>query len=137
VPKGHYLKGAVLLVRREAWIAVGGFDPDFFLFAEEIDLCLRIREAGWSVEYVPDASFVHVLGGSTGPAWSTAYREQLRSHLRFVAKHEGRGRAEFARRYLQVALRARALRRGAEGRPFRDAADWLKSNDLEQLLDGR
>jgi N-acetylglucosaminyl-diphospho-decaprenol L-rhamnosyltransferase len=136
VLKSHYLKGAVLLVRREAWNAVGGFDSDFFLFAEEIDLCVRIRQAGWTVEYVPGTSFVHVLGGSTGHAWSTAYREQLRSHLRFVAKHEGRRRAEFSRHYLRVALRARAVRRRAEGRPFRDAADWLKRNDLEQLLDG-
>jgi N-acetylglucosaminyl-diphospho-decaprenol L-rhamnosyltransferase len=130
----QFLKGAVLLVRREAFEAVRGFDPDFFLFAEEIDLCHRIRMAGWTIEYVPGMSFVHVLGSSTGLEWTRAYREQLRSHLRLIAKHEGTSRAEFARRFLVVALRARALRRGRDGRPFADAARWLASTDLQALL---
>jgi hypothetical protein len=100
----QFLKGAVLLVRREAFDEVSGFDDDFFLFAEDIDLCQRIRSAGWTIEYVPQASFVHVGASSTERGWATAYREQLRGHLRPIAKHDGSGRAEFAKRFLVVVL---------------------------------
>jgi len=133
----QFLKGAVLLFRREAFDAVGGFDTDFFLFAEDIDICERIRSAGWTIEYVPDPSFVHVGASSTELDWTSAYREQLRSHLRLIAKREGTLRAEMARRFLVLALRTRAARRGSEGRPFTDTARWLASSDLQTLFRGR
>jgi GT2 family glycosyltransferase len=57
--------GACLLIRREAIDRVGLFDPDFFMYGEDLDLCYRIRAAGWKVWYVPSAMAVHVKGTST------------------------------------------------------------------------
>ena len=58
--------GACLFVRREAWHQIGGFDPAFFMYFEDTDLCLRLRRADWQIWYLPDARIAHRLGGSSG-----------------------------------------------------------------------
>jgi hypothetical protein len=132
----EFLMGAVLLLRRDAVEEVGGFDPAFFMFSEEVDLCYRMRAAGWAVEFTPDAEFVHLGGASTAPAWDRMFREQLRGHLRFFAKHHGLAQAERARRLLLVSLRLRsALFRGDRGRTYRAGAEWLASGSTEVLLE--
>ncbi len=54
-----WVTGAVLLIRREALEDVGLFDEDFFIYFEEVDLCLRLGRAGWEVCYFPGATVVH------------------------------------------------------------------------------
>jgi N-acetylglucosaminyl-diphospho-decaprenol L-rhamnosyltransferase len=136
----EFLVGAVLLVRRDLVSEIGLFDASFFMFNEEVDFCYRARAAGWHVVFWPGAEFVHVGGASTGQAWPAMYREQLRSHLRFVAKHRGLREAERARRLLAAAMRVRAVAFGLVGRRERralslDAAAWLGSRDTTTLLD--
>jgi N-acetylglucosaminyl-diphospho-decaprenol L-rhamnosyltransferase len=134
-----FVVGAVMLVRRQMLDEVGGFDTSFFMFNEEVDLCYRARKAGWRVVFWPGAEFVHVGGASTAAVWPRMYREQLRSHLRFLAKHHGLRKAEQARRLLATAMRVRALVFGILGRRERralshDAAAWLRSGDAGALL---
>lgn len=57
---------AAMLVRREAWEAVGGFDPSYFCYFEDVDLGFRLRLAGWRVLQCPDARVAHVGGGVAG-----------------------------------------------------------------------
>ena len=57
--EGDWTIGSFMLVRREAWEAVGGFDERFFLYSEEVDLCLRVRRAGWRVVHVPSVTILH------------------------------------------------------------------------------
>jgi hypothetical protein len=124
--------GACMLVRREAVEQVGELDDAFFLFSEETDWAYRFREAGWKVLFFPGAECVHVGGASHG---GRMFRENVRGHLRFLAKHRGAGYAERARRLLLVALRLRgALFRGERGRMYRDAAEWLGSGRVPELL---
>ena len=59
------MSGACFLVRREAWDAVGGFDPSYFMYMEDVDLCWRLGRAGWGVGYEPAARVLHVQGVST------------------------------------------------------------------------
>ena len=137
----EFLTGAVLLVRKELLEQIGGFDECFFMFNEEVDLCYRAREAGWRVVFSPDAEFIHARGASTSQVWPRMYREQLRSHLRFLQKHYGPRRAEHARRLLVVAMRFRALIFALARRPDRrdlslDAAAWLRSAQVPALLAG-
>ena len=135
VREADFLMGAVLLLRREAVEEVGAFDESFFMFSEEVDLCYRMRKGGWSVVFYPDAEFVHVGGASTRLEWGRMYREQLRGHLRFLAKHEGLDEAEQARRLLVAALRLRGVVfRGERGRTYREAGRWLASRDTKALL---
>lgn len=57
--------GACLLVRRDVWDRVGGFDQRFFMYGEDLDLCWRIRDLGFKVWYEPAARVVHRKGRSS------------------------------------------------------------------------
>ncbi|MBO0728836.1 MAG: glycosyltransferase family 2 protein [Acidimicrobiaceae bacterium] len=59
-----WVSGACILVRRAAWDAVGGFDPSYFMYLEDVDLCWRLGQAGWAVAYEPGAGALHVQGVS-------------------------------------------------------------------------
>jgi N-acetylglucosaminyl-diphospho-decaprenol L-rhamnosyltransferase len=61
-----WVSGACLLVRREAWDAIGGFDARYFMYLEDVDLCWRAGRAGWRVAFEPAAEVVHVQGVSAG-----------------------------------------------------------------------
>jgi N-acetylglucosaminyl-diphospho-decaprenol L-rhamnosyltransferase len=132
VREAEFLMGAVLLVRRTAIEAVGPADDAFFLFSEETDWCYRFREAGWTVLFTPDAGATHVLGASHA---GRLFGEQVKGHLRFLAKHRGLAYAERARLLLLVALRLRGLLFGGpRGVAYRDAAAWLASGPVVRLL---
>jgi GT2 family glycosyltransferase len=124
----EFLRGACLLVRREALEDVGPFDETFFMFAEEADWCLRARQRGWRTVYVPRAEAVHVGETTTRSVWSyeRAFREQERSHLRFVAKHGTIRRAELARLVILVGYLLRSFVGPPDRRPaYRRVAVWL------------
>jgi N-acetylglucosaminyl-diphospho-decaprenol L-rhamnosyltransferase len=124
-----WLYGPALLVRREAADAVGLFDEDFFMFSEEVDWMTRFRRAGWSVVFFPGAEVVHVGGASHG---GTLYVENLRGHLRFIAKHRGTRDAERVRRLLLWSLRLRAVLLRRED--YREGARFLASGNVRTLL---
>src|SRR4029453_14242974 len=130
-----WLFGASLLVRRDAADEVGLFDEDFFMFSEETDWCFRFRQAGWSVWFFPGADVVHVGGASHG---GRLFEENVRGHLRFLAKHPGAREAEGARRLLLAGVRLRLLIfRGERRNGYREAARWLSSGNAASLLRSR
>jgi hypothetical protein len=133
VRDSDFLMGACMLVRRAAVEEVGPLDERFFLFSEETDWCYRFRRAGWRVVFYPGAEAVHVGGAGHG---GRMFREQVRGHLRFLAKHRGEAEAERARRLLRLALCLRAaLFPGERGRMYGEAARWLGSAKAGALLD--
>jgi GT2 family glycosyltransferase len=128
----EWAMGACLLVRRAAIEEVGPADEAFFLFSEETDWARRFRDAGWEVRFTPSAECVHVGGASHG---GRLFRENVRSNLRWLAKHEGARTAERARLLLLVALLLRGLFfRGERGRQYRQVARWLASDRVPGLL---
>jgi GT2 family glycosyltransferase len=130
----EWLTGAAVLLRREALDdAGGGFDEAFFLYSEEVDLLRRIAEAGWETWFDSGAGATHLWGGSTRRDPGPTFREQLRSHVRYLDKHEGRTAAARGRVVLLAGLRLRGLRSAA----FRGHARWLGERDVEALLAGR
>lgn len=80
------LSGSCMLLRRSAFEAVGGFDEDYFLFGEDIDLCWRLRHLGHEIWYVPTAVVTHVKGASMTFAPGVARREFYRSMLIYMDK---------------------------------------------------
>lgn len=81
-----WLSGSFLLLRREAWEAVGGFDEKYFMFFEDVDLGWRLQQHGYRNLYVPSATAIHEGGHSTKsnyPLMLTAHHE---SAVRFIAK---------------------------------------------------
>jgi N-acetylglucosaminyl-diphospho-decaprenol L-rhamnosyltransferase len=134
----EFLMGAALLVRRAALDAVGAFDTSFFMYDEDVDLCWRLRLGGWAVRFVPEATFVHVGGASTSPVAAAMFREQIRSHVRLLAKYRGAEAADRGRRGLALALAVRSLvERGGRRRECRAIAEWLAATSTASLLAGR
>jgi N-acetylglucosaminyl-diphospho-decaprenol L-rhamnosyltransferase len=72
-----WVSGACMLLRRAAFDQVGGFDEGYFMYNEDMDLCLQLGRAGWRVVFDPGALVVHRVGGSTRHA---PYRKVLNHH---------------------------------------------------------
>jgi GT2 family glycosyltransferase len=133
VREAEFVMGACMLVRRTAVEEVGRLDESFFLFSEETDWSYRFAQAGWTTLFFPGAECVHVGGASHG---GRMLRENVRGHLRFLAKHRGERYANRARRLLRAALLLRGLVfRGERRRMYRDVAAWLGSGRVPALLE--
>jgi N-acetylglucosaminyl-diphospho-decaprenol L-rhamnosyltransferase len=102
-----WVSGACMLVRRSAFEAVGRFDEAFWLYGEELDLCTRLREAGWTVRYSPALEIVHEGGVSTGRSRRTHVMHSS-SIFRYYRKHRANGWRAATLPAAWVALRARA-----------------------------
>lgn len=104
--------GACLFVRREAWRAVGGFDPVYFMYFEDTDLCVRLRKAGWQIWFLPDARILHHLGGSSQDwrlrARMIASYNQSRYH--YFSRYEGPQRGQWVKSMVMLGA---LLRLGA------------------------
>ena len=83
-----WVTGAAMLVRREAFEQVGGFDPGIFMYGEEQEWCLRIKQAGWQVLYDPQAVVVHRRAAS-GPPGKWRVRAALKADLDLVRSRDG------------------------------------------------
>lgn len=122
------VSGAFMLMRGSALAEVGGFDEQFFMYAEDIDLCLRFIERGWRVRYWPGVDVIHVGAGSNvaGRRPAAADAAYFRTMAPFIRKHRpgARGRALAAGVWVvgetalaASRLRARVARRARPGAP--------------------
>ncbi len=92
-----WLPGAFLIIRRETLVEAGLFDPVFFLYYEEVDLCRRVKAAGFRILYWPDIVVTHIGGESSRQLRSLQYDEtaaqvvlwRMRSTLLYYRKHHG------------------------------------------------
>ena len=89
-----HVLGALMAIDAGALRAAGGFDERFFLYREETDLCVRLRQAGGRVLHAGGITATHLGGGSTSDSWPyQANVHSLRSHYLYLEKHRGRLRA--------------------------------------------
>lgn len=79
-----WLSGAFLVVRRRAFDAVGGFDPGYFMYFEDVDLGFRLADAGWRRRYVPAVSVHHSGAHSTAAVSGAMRRAHHASAIRFL-----------------------------------------------------
>lgn len=85
-----WLSGSCLLMRREAFDSVDGFDTRYFMYFEDVDLGDRLGKAGWQNVYVPSAEVVHIQGHSTARASDRMLAVHHESAYRFIAdRHQG------------------------------------------------
>jgi GT2 family glycosyltransferase len=106
-----WLSASCLLARRDALRGVGGFDEAFFLYEEDVDLCVRLRQAGWRLLYTPAAEAVHHGGRSMESLPDRARLEYERSHLHYYRKHNGPLATAALRAWLAASAASRWLRR--------------------------
>jgi len=105
-----WVSGAFLVARREAFEAAGGFDEGFFLYYEDIDLCLRLRAAGRRVVFVPEAVAFHEGGAVTSARPLRSRYEYRRSQLLFYRRHNGPVSRFLLRLYLRAGFALLRLR---------------------------
>lgn len=117
----EWVTGCCLLVRRECFEQLGGFDERFFLYYEDVDLCQRARELGWSVWYDPTLAVVHrdPLHGRPQPAVMRLVTRH--SLLTFAFKHWPRWQARLLTRLVKVEAACRSWWSRFRGDP-REAA---------------
>jgi N-acetylglucosaminyl-diphospho-decaprenol L-rhamnosyltransferase len=103
----EWVSGSCCLLRREALDRVGLFDEGYFIYVEDVDLCTRMRAAGWEVRFSPELEVLHVGGISTrGKKWLTV--EHSKSIYRYFVKFRSRGWRVLLRPFVWLALRTRA-----------------------------
>lgn len=101
-----WVSGACLLTRRETTDQVGLLDEGFFIYAEDVDWCYRMKAAGWKVVYYPEAKVLHHIGRATRKIPYRMTYERHRSMWRFYKKHYSRGIMLFdVATYFGIALR--------------------------------
>ena len=83
------ISGACMMVKRQALTDVGPLDEGYFLHCEDLDWCMRFRQKGWKVMFVPGARVVHVLGGCSV------------SRPIFVEWHKHKGMIRFYRKFFR------------------------------------
>src|SRR5262249_20744901 len=111
-----WVKGAAVLLRRTAFEGAGGFDESYFMFFEEVDLCLRLWAANQQVRFTPSASVLHVGGVSTSQRRIEMGVAHFRRTARFYRQHSSR-----AGRYFWIS----AMRLKMGMRLARDSARLL------------
>lgn len=103
-----WLSGSCLLMRREAFDSIDGFDPRYFMYFEDVDLGERLGKAGWLNVYVPGAEIMHIGGASTSQVSKRMLTEHHRSAYRYLAdRYQGLKWAPL-RLALKIGLTARA-----------------------------
>ncbi|MFT5197674.1 MAG: GT2 family glycosyltransferase [Planctomycetota bacterium] len=84
-----HLTGAALLLRRAAIEDVGVFEPSYFAYMEDVDLCARLRRADWKILHVGEESAVHDASGSTGGGYSARRKYMLGLNTVLYLKRNG------------------------------------------------
>ena len=105
-----YVEGACFLVRREVLTQVGGFDENYFLYFEELDLSRRLAASGWEVHLCAEAEVEHAMGASTAGTPFGASPHLVRSRLRYLHRWHGRQAARTYAMAARLSWRLRQLR---------------------------
>jgi N-acetylglucosaminyl-diphospho-decaprenol L-rhamnosyltransferase len=110
-----WVTGCCLLLRRACLQQLGGLDEEFFLYYEDVDLCLRAREQGWSVWYEPNLAVVHHHPLHCRPVPAVLRLVTRHSVLTYAAKHWPGWQFRLLGRIIRTEALARRLRAWCEG----------------------
>ncbi|MEO8287360.1 MAG: glycosyltransferase [Chloroflexota bacterium] len=137
-----WLSGAALLCRRQTLQQVGLLDPGYFMFSEEVDLCRRAANGGWSTVYLPQSVVIHYGGQSTEQAVASRHINFNTSKARYFRKHEGRPLGVLLRLYLLASYAAQAASEAIKWllghkRPLRAARLGMYASVLRSRLYNR
>src|SRR3954470_7925384 len=119
-----WVQSAAMLVRRKAAAEIGYFDPEFFVYSDEVDFCRRLASAGSHTLYVPGSRAVHHEQLSTGSVPARRIVEFSRNRDRYMRKHHSAVSAALVRYLTAYAYALRAA--GAVVLPGHDPKRYLK-----------
>lgn len=135
-----WVPGAFSIIRQETLAKTGFFDPAFFLYAEEVDLCRRIKAAGYQVWYWPDIVVVHIGGESSRQVKTLEMSStgaqlilwRMRSTLLYYRKHHGS--AAWMEKFMEMAFYRLVIWRNALSRDSRRKARAKECRKLYALM---
>jgi GT2 family glycosyltransferase len=104
-----WLGGMCLLARMEVIQQLKGMDENFFIYYDDTDFCLRARNAGWRIYYLPQASVIHHLGTGVGKFSIFLFPKIFESELYFFRKHHGRFQEKICAILIQLSMFLRFL----------------------------
>jgi GT2 family glycosyltransferase len=84
-----YVSGCALIIPKKLYDEIGGFDENFFLYEEDVDLCKRVHDLGLRILYVPSITILHKRNRSVRQEKEGATREYRNSQRYYYAKHHG------------------------------------------------
>jgi N-acetylglucosaminyl-diphospho-decaprenol L-rhamnosyltransferase len=87
--KVDYVEGACMLFKREAYLEVDGLDESYFMYAEDVDLCYKLKQKEWQVWYHPMAEVIHYGGASSKNRRTKKEGDLYQSRVRFFYKYYG------------------------------------------------
>lgn len=130
--QADWVPGAFSIIRAEVLDMIGFFDPRFFMYGEEVDLCRRIKNGGYEIWYWPDIVVTHIGGESSRQirddrAGAQVVNWRMRSTLLYYRKHHG-GMAWVAKWVEVVLYRISALRNRFSNDPLRQARSRTRMN---------
>jgi N-acetylglucosaminyl-diphospho-decaprenol L-rhamnosyltransferase len=108
IARVDWVCGAAIFARRAALNAVGGFDERLFIYSEDPDLCLRLRDAGYATAFFPHASLVHFENATTAGVPERRIYQMERSRAIYARKHHGIAGELTVRGLTAAAFAARA-----------------------------
>jgi GT2 family glycosyltransferase len=100
-----WVLGAAQAIRRASFDAVGGFDESYVMYFEEVDLCYRMRKAGWETRFDPSATIMHVGGAATRQRRQEMLVRLTLSSLEFHRHHDRGLRLALARLVVRASAR--------------------------------
>ena len=103
-----WVSGAALMIRRELLEKTGGFDEEFYMYCEDMDLGYRAKQHGWKVMYFPDAIVTHAKGRSSDKDPNRMIIEHHKSMYRYFMKHHADSSSVFMRAIVPAGLMFRA-----------------------------
>ena len=128
------------MVRREVLAQVGGFDEGYFMYSEELDLCRRIKEAGWQIVYLPTAQIIHHEGKSSEQVVAARHIRFQTSKVRYFRKFHGPLQAEALRVFILASFAVEWLFEagkwllGSSGRS--GASEWPRTGSCCGRVEG-
>jgi len=99
-----WLGGMCFLTRLELIKQLGGIDEGYFIYYDDTDFCLRAKQAGWKVMYLPFSLAIHHMGAGVRQANFSLYSKIFESELHFFKKHYGKFKQKIFLCFVQLAM---------------------------------
>lgn len=111
-----WMQGSALMVRREVYEQIGGLDPGYVMYSEELDWCRRAKDANWRIVYLSTAQIIHHGGKSTDRQTTAINHINFQqSKLRYFSKYHGQFIAQILRVFLLINYVIQLLVEGLKG----------------------
>ena len=104
-----WVSGAALLIKKDLWVELRGFDEKFFMYCEDQDLCLRAKQKGYKIFYYPQAEIVHLGGQSADQTTEKSCGYYWESAMYFFKKYSSAREIKWFKIYLSWLIRLKIL----------------------------